>query len=350
MQKKILVLLAAYLSLIAGQHAYADPEADRFPNEYSDYADIEHRFSLGSSDGKFKINLRGHLQQENEFSRIVSTKTNDIDMKINRARISLGGHAFDPRISFFFQTGWEANSAGVLRDYYLNTEHYDRELQFRFGKFVVPFSRQQIASSASYQFGDLRNADRYFQINSENRDVGLMLHNGHHNSFEWAFAALSSGIVARIGYNHNDIDGYELSDFTGGDLRFGVGASGYLATDYMTKELTNVYGNADFIVKYEGFSTNAAFLFKRTKERGVIKAEHSFGGGIDFGYLINRRYEPVVRYSWVKEGDPNTHEAILGLNYYVLGNHLKAHTYVGADLQDKEINKWKGGVQLQFAL
>ena len=322
-------------------------------------------FSFGSADGKYKIRFRGHLQQNNRFVYHPKQEKKELKIDINRARFSFTGHVFDPRLTYLFQTGFESDptttSAEVLtspgshflRDYFFNAACHEDYFHVRIGKFRTPFSRQQLISTSQMQFYDQSLANNEYQLTNTGRDVGIMLHNGFNRPFEWAFAAVSNGLVARVGVNHNGIDGYDLSDFKGGDLRFAVAANGFYHTNYLTAKLDDLRGGADFVVKVAGFSTNGAFFYRYVKKEGQSQPNHNFGAGADFGYLINRKFEPVARYSWVKTaGDrsPHQHEILAGLNYYIYGHHLKVQGYAGTKLTNKDFDKWLGGVQFQFAI
>lgn len=360
-------LLGALIALISTNQAFAQSSHDAVSGAEADMpADGMNEFAIASSDGKYKMRFRGHLQQNNRFTYMAKTEKKDVDIEIKRARFTVTGHAFDPRLTYLLQTGFENDApvarpadtmtspgAHFLRDYYFNVACNPENFHVRVGKFRTPFSRQQLMSTSQMQFYDQSNANNEYQLTNTGRDVGIMFHNGFHNPLEWALAAVSNGVVARLGVNHNGIDGYEMTDFTGGDLRFAVAANGFIHTDYKTAKLDDMRGGADFIAKLHGFSTNGAFYYQYAKKEGQAAANHNYGAGADLGYLIHKKFEPVARYSWVKgAGDrtPHVHEVMAGVNYYIYGHHLKVQGYGGTQLANKEINKWTGGLQFQFAL
>jgi hypothetical protein len=367
MQKKLGFLACAIMALLSFSNAYAQSSHDAASGADPDLPEEgESDFSIGALGGNFAMRFRGHLQQNNFVSYNTSQKKFDTDIKINRARFSILGHAFNPRLTYLFQTGFESDPKGkddikyyapsshYLRDYFFNVNCNDRHFQFRIGQFRTPFSRQQLISTSQMQFYDQSRANNEFQLTDSGRDVGIMFHNGFKNPFEWAFAAISNGVVLRVGYNYNDIDGYDFADFPGRDFRIAIAANGFLHTDYKSATLDDVRGGADFVAKVQGFSTNGAFYYQWLKRATLgTEAVQNLGGGLDFGYLIDKRIEPVLRGSWVKKaGDVNPHELeiLAGLNYYIYGHHLKAQAYAGANLDTKDIRKWLGGVQFQFAI
>lgn len=363
MKRKITNLMWALASLIAVSQAFAQSSHDIVSGTDADFIGNTSKFDIASPDGKFRLEFAGHLQQRNEFTYNPESKEKDLQISIPRARLKLLGNAFDPSITYLLQVQFENayvnQKAGLipgttqygvpgstgLRDYYVNAAIDPDYFHVRIGKFRTPFSRQQLISSSQMQFHNQNSANNYFQLTQDGHDIGLMLHNGFNNSFEWALAAVSNGVVARIGYNHGGIDAYDFADFAGGGFRFAIAANGFAQYDYKSTEFQrDIRGGADFIVKYEGFSTNGAFYYRHFNNR------HELGGSLDLGILIGQNWEPVLRYSWLKPDEENLQEGRFGINYYFYGHHLKLLTYVGPDLVDKKIINWQGGTQFQFAL
>ncbi len=362
MRKKITYIVCAITALMAVNQAFAQSSHDAVSGPDADFADNTSKFEIGSPDGNYKLGFGGHLQWNNNFTYRPETKIKDFNTEISRARLKLYGSAFDPSITYLLQVQFEepgtaggrvtapanhypVKGSSTLRDYYVNAAINPEFFHVRVGKFRTPFSRQQLISSSQMQFNDQNSSNNAFQLTKDGHDIGLMFHNGFHDPIEWAFAAVSNGLVARVGYNYGEIDGYDFADFSGGGLRFGVALNGFAHSNYKNTEFKkDLRGGADFIVKYEGLSTNGAFYYRRANDK------NEFGGGLDAGYLIKGRYEPVVRYSWVKDDQPHNQEIRGGFNYYIYGHHLKVQSYVGPDLIGSKFVKWEGGAQLQFAL
>lgn len=369
MHKKCGILLTAIAALLSFNQAYAQSSHDIITDVDHDLGDSSgDRFEITSPDGKFKMAFKGHVQQNNKYSHRAGTDQHDIDIDIHRARFTVLGNAIDPRLTYLFQLGLDGDAptgrapaypyvsggSHYLRDYYLNFSSDESYFQARIGKFRTPFSRQQLMSTSQMQFYDQSAANDEFQLTTTGRDVGIMFHNGWANAFEWAFAAVKNGLVLRLGVNHNDIDAYDMTDW-GGDFRFGFAVNGFMHTDYKSLKLDDVRGGADFIVKVGGFSTNGSFFYQRRKNDEAAEARHNFGGGLDLGLLLGTdvKIEPVLRYSWIKmsgNASPHQHEILGGLNHYILGHHLKVQGYGGANLTNKDIQNWIGGVQFQLAI
>lgn len=380
MHKRNGILVAAIAAMLSFNQAYAQSSHDVLTDVDADLPDADSdRFEIASPNGKYKMGFKGHVQQHNQYTynpKAPKDEAHDLLIEVKRARFSVLGNVLDPRVTYLFQIGLEGKDIPVgergglnydapgtkfLRDYYVNLSTEDSYFQLRLGKFRTPFSRQQLMSTSQMQFYDQSAANERFQITNTGRDIGLMIHNGWRDQFEWALAAVSNGLIARVGVNVNEIDGYDLSDFAQTGFRFAFAVNGFLHTDYVQNwDIDDLRGGADFILKANGFSTNGSFFYQREKEDAASKALHHLGGGIDLGYMFNTntqgKIEPVVRYSWIKEGDeegaqkePHEHEIIAGLNYYIFGHHLKVQNYVGTNLSGKEFTEWNGGVQVQLA-
>jgi hypothetical protein len=363
-------MLWAAFALLSFDQAFAQSSHDAVGREPYVSESGDYEFSMGTTDGKYRMRVNGLLQQNNSFTYRPKEESKNIDVEIKRARLGISGNVFDPRLTYLFNVGLEnrdttdkgqvrvgeqhrAPGTDFLSDYYFNFACNERYLHVRVGKFSTPFSRQNLMSSSKAQFYDNSEAGKSFQLTHSGRDVGIMLHNTHAHPIEWAFAAVSNGLVARIGYNHSGMDAYEASDFTGGDLRFAVGASGFYHTQYHSSKNSDLRGSADFIIKVKGFSTNGAFYYQFAKAEKQKEGANGLGANADFGYVINKKFEPVARYSWAKsgiEGSLHMHEILAGLNYYIYGQHLKVQGYAGTELAGADIFKWIGGVQFQFAL
>ncbi len=365
MQKRKMYLVCALASLLTVP-AFAQSSHDEISGPDADFSKNTSKFEIGSPDGNYKLGFAGHLQHDNKFTYVSQGEVKDFNTTIRRARLKLYGSAFDPSITYLLQLGFErpnirdfqpegadqglqrqykAPGFSLLRDYYVNFAFNPEYFQLRVGKFRTPFSRQQLISSSQMQFNDQNKANNEFQLTDDGHDVGVMFHNGFHSQIEWALAAVSNGVVARVGYNYGGIDGYDFADFAGGGLRFGIAANGFAQTNYKSTDFKkDLRAGVDGILKYRGLSSNAAFYYRRANEKNEL------GAGLDAGYLIRRKWEPVVRYSWTKLATENDHEIRGGVNYYIYGHHLKLQAYAGPDLTGSKITRWEGGAQFQFAL
>ncbi len=352
MQKTLKILLCS-LGFFLSFQASAETDWSKTEREIDR---TKSSLELKSADGHFSIGFMGYLQQDTSFNYNGTSGNKDLNFDLNAARLGFYGSAFHPSLTYFIQTGFE-NDGGLtatrtsryLRDYYLNYEAH-RRVQLRIGKFGMPFGRQNMVLGSHQQFTKVNSAVREFTLGEEGKDVGFMAHNGRNETVEWAAALVTNGLVARVGYNHGGIDGYELTDFNGGPLRFAVALNGAAQFgNVLQPSFDNISTGVDFLVKVKHFSANGMFNHNFTKA-GTNPGVNRLAGGLDMGYLMHGRYEPVVRYSWLQgQGTAaSAHEVLAGLNYYIYGQHLKVQGYAGADFGAD--TAWKLGAQFQFAL
>ena len=362
MYKKTAFLVCAMAALISFNNAYAGtttPHAD------------QGLFEVKSADGNYRLGFSALLQPRLEYQHWKTKDSNKLNFDLNRARFGFYGNVFDPALTFLFQAQFEHDAerkSGLrpkelgyasLTDFSINYAFSQEFFHIAAGKFTVPFARQQVMSPARYQFANALSTNRYFAIAPEEdniRDIGVMFHNGWNNPLEYALAIVQHGVGARLGYNYNNIDGYDAVDLKGGDFRFGVGVSGYLHRskidkngnlkgDLLSKDFNHINASADFIIKAHGFATNGVFYYNWEKSK-----EATMGAGLDLGYLMGS-FEPVLRYGWYKPVGEQRHEIMGGLNYYAFGHNLKTQLYGGVYLDaQKELNPIIAGLQLQFAL
>ncbi len=189
-----------------------------------------------------------------------------------------------------------------LKDAFADLDFFG--LTLRVGQFKKPFSRQQNTSSSRLAFVDRAATDKGF---GTGRDLGFMVHNGQKKPIEYAFGVFNghgengiwnvSGVarpvaVARVGYNHGKVKGYDEVDFSGGGLRIGAALSAqqYFANSFGEKEAR--YLGADLIAKIAG----AAFLAE-VFQGGDLGADPWTGLHLQAGYLIKGKYQPALRFT-----------------------------------------------------
>jgi len=330
-------------------------------------------FFIQSPDKNFKLVINNRVQTR--FSWEVDNgfdELSDDEMKfaIQRARLTMKGHVFNDDIKFKFQTDYGKGSAS-LKDFYVNFR-LTKGLHFRLGQWKRPFSRQYLTSSGKQEFVGRAITDDAFQTG---RDVGFALHNNYLKSptFEWVIgvfngtgtkAGLSGDVlvdpdtgegditsgkfsnvpdqlnptmVARVGYNHGGIKGYSEADLEGGGVRFSLGASVRAVLNVLDDSRDmELAAQGDFILKMSGLSLSGAFYYD--------DAQKFMGFHTQLGYVLNKKYQPVLRYARLitprgdglhPDGDSNdTQELAGGVSVYFYGHKLKWQTDVGARMQD----------------
>ncbi|HXW60203.1 MAG TPA: hypothetical protein VEK06_01575 [Myxococcota bacterium] len=343
MQRKIAFLICAMTAMISFNHAFAVSIED------------SGKFEIKSASGDYKIGIGGlftPMVQLNHEKISANDSRWDLNWMLKRARLRLYGNAYDPALTYLLQLQFENDlinensnrGSAKLMDASVSWAINQTWFHLAVGKFAVPGSRQQVISSAKSQFLQSSSLLKVFDaVDPYGRDVGLLAHNAWDHQLEYALAVVSNGLAARVGYNHGHLDGYDAVDFAGGDLRCGVGASGFFRSDYMKEIGKTILGSADYMVKYKHFSSNGAFYFKRENEQNWL------GVGADAGYLINGKWEPMLRYNWLNQAQVHGHEVMAGLSHYWYGHNVKSQLYFGMDFS-KGYNKGFGGLGIQLAL
>lgn len=343
MQRKKAFLIGAIVALMSFNNANAQmKEADKI--------------EVKTASGNYKIGIGGLLVPIMEVVHSPNNVKGDrwnLNFDLLRARLRLFGSAFDPAITYLFQLQFEKDyplgneipkASGHLLDASISWAVNPTWFHVAIGKFAVPGSRQQVISGAQTQF--LRSSmvqSAFDPTGIYGRDVGVLVHNAYDHQLEYAAAVVSNGVGARLGYNHGKLDGYDAVDFAGGGLRFGVGASGFFKSDYK-KNINVSVASADYMVKYMHFASNGAFYYKNQDNTNV------YGASADAGYLINGKWEPMIRYGWLGAGDVNAHEIMAGVSHYWYGHNVKTQLYGGATMTGSKVNNGLVGVGLQLAL
>jgi hypothetical protein len=370
-------------------------------------------FFLRDADGRFKLRISGRVQGRFTFESVEehvvteasgdeptggaegdAAEKTERDSKfffsVPRARLKLDGHAFSENLAYSMQVEFGGGFA-YLRDCYLDAGLVPGSLHLRAGQWKRPFSRQQLTSSGSQELVDRAITDKAF---GAGRDIGLMFHNGYEKSpgFEWALGVFNGtgekpwfsgdvvvdtstgegGVtkskftnipdrfqplaVARLGWNHGRLKGYSEADLEGGDLRFGLGASGMAAFDADDDGTSSVRAEVDYILKAHGFSTTGAFYLGSDQDGGGFQdqAYSGIGAHLQAGWVFDDFIQPALRWGFVNpDGDDNdTHELLGGLALYFFGHGVKWQTDGGALLRQDpagDLADWLVRTQVQLA-
>ncbi len=286
---------------------------------------------------------------------------NEDAFSIPRARLILKGNALDEDLSYELELDF-AGGFVSLKDAYFDYCMLGGMVCVRPGQYKRPFSRQQITSSGKLELIDRSITDDAFDAG---RDIGLMLHDNYEDSpsVEYALGlfngtgekprfsgsgtadpetgdvGVNSGrftnvprmwhpaLVGRLGYNHGDVDGYSEADFEGGGLRFGIAASVETHFDVDNDDDSLLKGGIDYVVKLYGLSATGG-VYHTSEQNGPGFGDRANGDGgahFQFGYLLLKKYQPVIRYGIVdprhRGTDDLEQELAFGFNVY-LKEHL----------------------------
>jgi phosphate-selective porin OprO/OprP len=342
-------------------------------------------FFIQSADGMFKMAINGRVQARYTYESVDGLGEGEDDktfFSIPRARLTLKGHAFSKDITYKFQSDF-GEGAVNLKDFFVDYAFSKNSVHLRVGQWKKPFSRQQINSSSKLALVDRPLTDKEF---GAGRDIGIALHsnygktagmeytlgvfNGTGDKGWFSGSAEADGdantddnvtgkftnvpdrfnptIVARFGYNSEGMKGYSEADLEGGSLRYSIGLStmaDLILDDLGTSKMNN---DLDFAVKANGFSTTGGFYLANGNADGIGEIS-AMGAHLMAGYVLNGKYQPVLRYTWYAPEDEGNDMNILtaGLSVYFLNHNLKWQTDV-ASIFEENADAYLGDMNLRI--
>ena len=135
-------------------------------------------FEFNTSDNKFLLQIQGRLQlrlstpgDQDPVTYDDYLTENKTAFKINRARLKIGGHAYEPWLKYYFE--YELSQSNLL-DFRIMLEKWEF-LSFKAGQWKVEFTRERFISSGEQQMVDRSLINREFTLD---RQQGLEVY-GH---------------------------------------------------------------------------------------------------------------------------------------------------------------------------
>ncbi len=135
-------------------------------------------FVFATRDGKFELQLASRIQfryatpdDQNPVNFDDFNNGNADNFKINRARLKIGGHAYQPWIKYYFE--YELSQSNLL-DFRVMVEKIPW-LKVKFGQWKVEFTRERFISSGDQQLVDRSIINRPFTLD---RQQGVTIY-GH---------------------------------------------------------------------------------------------------------------------------------------------------------------------------
>jgi phosphate-selective porin OprO/OprP len=159
-----LIVLLAFARTVAGQ----DNKEDTLKTMSVHYG--SKGIELRSSDNRFLFQLQSRLQfrfatpgDTDPITYDDYVQSSKTAFKINRARLKVGGHAFEPWLNYY----WEYElSAGNLLDFRLMIEKW-KWMSFKVGQWKVEFTRERFISSGEQQMMDRSLINRSFTLDRQ---------------------------------------------------------------------------------------------------------------------------------------------------------------------------------------
>lgn len=173
--KKILVFLGVLDMLLLARETHAQQAvADTAKLISLSYG--SKGFQLNTRDDKFLLQLQGRLQFRFATPEDQDPVTYDDYFgekkpvfKINRARLKVGGHAFQPWLKYYFE--YELSQSNLL-NFTIMVERWEW-LKVQVGQFKVEFNRERRISSGEQQMVDRSVINRPFTLD---RQQGIELY------------------------------------------------------------------------------------------------------------------------------------------------------------------------------
>jgi hypothetical protein len=365
-------------------------------------------FTLYAADSSSYLRLQmvGQLRSELQMKEPSGNSDREYDFytKFRRIRLIAGGSVWRPDFTFKLHLSVAPGSLELM-DLYFNYR-LNKNVQFRYGQFKIPFTRYRIQSFQRLTFADWAVVTKYF---GAERQVGLAVHNGYETPPRWGYvlgifnganARASHGIgIAEIfeedtpnpsdltdpaavekfhpeiaghaSFNSGAIDVRSDSDESRKGWRYSGGLSAAYDFEPAEHRDFSLRLAAEVLTKYRGLSFSTvgyAGYFKRDSDNRIEPA--MTGALVQTAYRLNTRYELSLRYALVDirsalleaagnflgEDDSSLlhreEELTAGFNLYISGHALKwqvdagglKHTYAGDHRTDYLVRS-----QLQLA-
>lgn len=159
-------------------------------------------FVFTTPDGKYELQLAARLQFRfaTPFDKDPLTYADLSDQgttafKVNRARLKIGGHAYEPWLKYYFE--YELGQSNLL-DYRVMVERY-KGLSLKVGQWKADYNRERVISSGEQQMVDRSLINRPFTLDRQQgvEVYGHLDGSGMANVNYWLSALTGTGRGAR---------------------------------------------------------------------------------------------------------------------------------------------------------
>ena len=196
------LIFSAVLLLVGSTQIYAQElETDSLEDDKSSQGLIRYGskgFEFNTKDNRFLLQIQSRLQfrfatpeDQDPVTFDDFTDEKNAQFKINRARLKIGGHAFQPWIKY----DWEFELAQTnLLNFRIKIEKWEW-LSFQVGQWKIEYSQERVISSGEQQMVDRSVINRPFTIDRQ-QGVGVYGHlkgNGAADFNYWAAALTGTG-------------------------------------------------------------------------------------------------------------------------------------------------------------
>ena len=227
LQKKLLLILLFFLS-ISVKAQFEKDTSKIITFRYGDKG-----IELRTKDNKFLFQLQSRLQfrfstpnDQDPLTYDDYSQDKQTTFKINRARLKVGGHAFEPWLQYYWE--YELSQSNLL-DFRIMIEKW-KWMSFKVGQWKVEYTRERFISSGEQQTVDRSFINREFTVD---RQMGVEVY-GHLKGrgiadFNYWAAALTGTGRGNTANDDNNLMYFgraqwnflgRFLDFEGSDLEF----------------------------------------------------------------------------------------------------------------------------------
>lgn len=311
------------------------------------------KFFLASADGKFRLNIGGQLQ----FRYLIQTQDNgtndesDSGFQVRRMKIKFAGHVGSPKFKYgLVLAGDRGDGAVEVEDVFISHKT-DKGIEFKLGKFKLPFLLEELTSSSRQVGVDRSPSTEYFTLDrSEQLQISysadkfkamFSINDGADEEFSNPDAdPVEFAVTGRVQLKIQG-DWGALKDFVawkGQDTAFFVGA----AFHYQSGDGNNGDNSSESDANYLAWTVDVLYESKGWSVMGAymgadLDADDD-GSGVTFtdrtanafliqgGYMVTEKIMPFARYDFIDtdvDGEDSAQVITLGANYFIKKHKIK---------------------------
>ena len=313
-------------------------------------------FFLASEDGSFNMKLGGQLQfryiwhQQDQNS--TTADNDDMGFQFRRMKFNVKGHIGSPKITYaLVLSGARDTGAVKIQDAKMGYK-FGNGFAVNFGKYKIPFLREELTSSSRQLAVDRSIVTEYFTLDrseqveltysGSNYKLAVSLNDGADEEFSTIgsdpadFAIAARGDIALMGNlkQIKDFTTWSKDDtglFLGGAIFYQAG-DGNNADNSSESSANYMAWTIDGSYESNGFSLYAAYMGSSMEYDNAVAGTDRDPSGflVQAGYhIIPDTLEPFVRWETI-DGDVATEEEMqavtFGLNWYLKKHNAKFTT------------------------
>jgi phosphate-selective porin OprO/OprP len=331
-------------TLIREVLADADTRASLMQEGVMAGVDDKGKVFLQSADGSFRMNVWGQVQFryifniQDDDSR--ATPADDAGFQVRRVKLGFNGHVADPKLTYALVLATDRGDGNVFVEDIKVGYTFDNGLGLNFGKYKLPFLRQELQSSARQLAVERASVTEFFTLNrgeqveltytSDMIKGALSINDGSNTEFSDIGAdPVEIGLTARadvkLAGDWKQFD--DVSSWPGEDMGLVVGAAVHWQTPKSDRAPGDYFGwTVDGQFETNGLGILAAVMGGHIYDRNDGGDRRDmYGFLIEGGYHVSKELEPFVRYEFLDADDDgdNLHIVTLGANWYLRGHNAK---------------------------